>query len=202
MGVQCSASCSSAREAISSFWYPCVRCISTVRIVTNSSCAISRLVRPSAAMRAIRSSLAVSASTPRRMLRRGRAPVALSSSRARSASARAPQRSARSSASRSGSRASARLPVRRRAAPSATNAFACSRRADESRSSTTASRRWSRPPSRSSVPTTRSDLPTVPARRTGVRTRALPPQARGLHHAGREGPAPRPSGSAMALPLG
>ena len=45
---------------------------STVRIVTNSACAISRFVRPSAASSATRRSLAVREATPRSIARRGR----------------------------------------------------------------------------------------------------------------------------------
>ena len=53
-----------------------------MRAVTNSDWAISRLPRPSAASCTTRSSLGVSASRPRSARRRGRAPVATSSSRA------------------------------------------------------------------------------------------------------------------------
>src|SRR5207302_1259167 len=51
-------------------------------MVTNSACAISRLVIPSAAILATRRSLAVSASRPLSRSRRGRAPAVTSSSRA------------------------------------------------------------------------------------------------------------------------
>ena len=53
-----------------------VRCPSTVREVTNRVWAISRLVSPSAASSAMRSSLAVSDSRPMSSTRRGLAPVA------------------------------------------------------------------------------------------------------------------------------
>lgn len=62
-----------------------------MRWVTNSACAIARLVMPVAAVSATRSSLAVSVSRPVRAARRGRTPVAASSVRARSASGVAPQ---------------------------------------------------------------------------------------------------------------
>ena len=58
-----------------------VRCVSTVRRPTKSACAISRLLRPSAAIRAVRSLLAVSASRPWSASRLGLAPAVTSSSR-------------------------------------------------------------------------------------------------------------------------
>jgi hypothetical protein len=76
---------------------------------------ISRLRRPSPARRATRSSLGVSAATPRSAVRRGRAPAASSSSRARAASAVAPRVVARSSdhSRGSGPAAGARVAQRR-----------------------------------------------------------------------------------------
>jgi hypothetical protein len=87
-----------------------------VRVVTKRAWAISQLPRPSAASRVTRRSLGVRASAPLSAVRRGRAPVASSSSRALAAVRSAPQRSASSNASRSGARASRRLPARRSAA--------------------------------------------------------------------------------------
>ena len=111
--------------------------------VTNIACAIAGLDMPAAAISAMRSSLAVSAARPDSAARRGRAPVARSSERARSASRVAPQRCARSRPARSGSRASARWLARRSAAPSSTCVRASSSRP--------ASPRASRPPPRSSA---------------------------------------------------
>ncbi len=105
---------SSPRARTSSLRKAWRRCVSTVAVVTNSSCAIWRFVSPFAASVAIRFSLGVSASVPWRASRRGRAPVASSSVRARSASGWAPQACAPSMPARSGSRASARRPARRR----------------------------------------------------------------------------------------
>ena len=58
------------------------RCVSTVFSVTNSICAISRLVPPAAARSATRRSLGVSAHVPARSGVRGRRPIAASSARA------------------------------------------------------------------------------------------------------------------------
>ena len=93
---------------MSSFWNAPRRCASTVFSVTNSCCAIPRLVRPLAASSATRRSLGVSASRPLRAIRRGRAPAASSSSCARVISGAAPERVARSSPRASGSRAAER----------------------------------------------------------------------------------------------
>ena len=71
---------------------------------------MSRLGRPAAASWATRRSLGVSESSPLRTGRRGRPPAAMSSVRARSVSASAPQRWARSSAGRRISRLSVRCP--------------------------------------------------------------------------------------------
>ena len=95
-----------------------------MRAVTNSVCAISRLVRPWLASSATRRSLAVSDSRPLRTTRRGRAPVARSSVSACSASGAAPARCAASSASRSSSRAWLRRLRRRRSAPRSVSARA------------------------------------------------------------------------------
>ncbi len=70
---------SSRRLPIESFVYAAESCASTVLAETNSAWAISRLVRPSAAMRAARSSAGVSEPGPVSSSRRGRAPVAISS---------------------------------------------------------------------------------------------------------------------------
>ena len=91
-----------------------------------------------AASPATRCSAAVRASGPARALRRGRAPAACSSSRARRASRRIAPRSAWSSARRSGARASARRLARRRAAPRSTSARVCSSRAGEPASTSVA----------------------------------------------------------------
>ena len=72
--------------------------------------------------------------------RRGRAPVARSSSIARSVSTTDPHRFARSSPSRSGSRASRRWPPRRSAAPRSISARACATRSSEPARTSTASR--------------------------------------------------------------
>src|SRR6266516_1518201 len=122
-----------------------VRCTSTVRCVTKSVCAISRLVGPSAAISATRRSLGVSEATPLRAIRRGRAPVASSSLPARAARGAAPQIVASSSAWRSCSRASERRLALRSAAPSSVRAFACSSFAGESVSTSTASRKSASP---------------------------------------------------------
>ena len=75
---------------------------------------------------------------PEMALRRGRAPAARSSWRARAPSRRMPPRSASSSARRSGPRAAARRLVRRRAPPSSTSARTCSSWAGEPASRSTA----------------------------------------------------------------
>ena len=62
-----------------------------VRVVTNWACAIWRLVMPSAAISTTLCSVAVSASIPLRATRRGRAPLAKSSVRARAMRGRAAQ---------------------------------------------------------------------------------------------------------------
>src|SRR4029077_10238989 len=67
---------SSVRESSRSFRKTLVRWPSTVRSVTNSCWAISRLVRLCPASSATRRSLAVSESSPVRTTLRGRAPVA------------------------------------------------------------------------------------------------------------------------------
>ena len=66
--------------------------LSTVFLLTKSASAISRVVSPSVASWATRSSAGVRASRPLRGARRGRAPVADSSAQHRCASAVAPQR--------------------------------------------------------------------------------------------------------------
>ena len=105
--------------------------------------AISRFARPRAARWATRSSAGVSASRPDWARRRGRAPLATSSSRARRARAAAPQRTARSSAARSGSRASRRARSRRRLAPRSQSAWAYSSRASLPARTATAARQRS-----------------------------------------------------------
>jgi hypothetical protein len=92
-----------------------LKCISTVRVVTKSACATSRLLIPSATIAATRRSLGVSASTPVSAVERGLAPAASSSSCARLVSMIAPHRPASSNPARNDSRASTRRPVRRRA---------------------------------------------------------------------------------------
>jgi hypothetical protein len=76
------AAASSARERMSSLANAWVRCVSTVRGVTYSRSAMARLPCPRAASSATRCSAGVSAPGPLSALRRGRAPTALSSSRA------------------------------------------------------------------------------------------------------------------------
>ena len=107
------------RDPISSFRKTLRRWFSIVFSVTNSAWATSRLVMPSAAIRATRDSLAVSLLRLSIGSRRGRAPAAISSSCARRATESAWQASASSSASASSGRASARRPARRRALPRA-----------------------------------------------------------------------------------
>ena len=79
-----SAAASSRREFSCSLRYALDRCTSTVFTVTKSACAISLLVRSSAASSATRRSLGVRASRPVTRLLRGRAPDAASSSLPRS----------------------------------------------------------------------------------------------------------------------
>src|SRR5215207_1645181 len=89
-----SASGSWRRERTPSFRYARPRCVSTVFSVTNSACAISRLLMPPAAISATRCSLGVSASRSTND-RRGRAPLATSSACAFSTSGTAPRSAAR-----------------------------------------------------------------------------------------------------------
>jgi len=103
-----SAAGSSRRDEMPSLPYAWPSWVSIVSTVTKSACATSRFESPCAASSAARSSAGVSASRPETRIRRGRAPLAASSPRARRASAVAPQPTARSSASFSGSRPSRR----------------------------------------------------------------------------------------------
>ena len=136
-GAHCvglSASARAPRPRMSSLRYELPRCHSTALMVTNSSLAISRLVRPWAASSATRRSLGVSSSVPLRP-DGARPPARWSSSRARRAARRAPICSAIASASRRVSRASVGRPARRIAPPSSTSAYARSTRAPQPRSS-------------------------------------------------------------------
>ena len=184
---------SSEREADVELSVALGRCPSTVFSVTNSAWAISG----SSALRAevaTRRSLGVSASTPLRMSRRGRAPAATSSACARFASARPPQRWASSRPARSGSRESARWPARRRAAPRSVSARECSSSAGDPRAPT-ASRRRSRPVShprsaRRAAPS-RARADPEPARSSTSRGRARAPR-RARHRDERRGQAGAP----------
>ena len=98
------AASSSLREVMPSLRYVLERWTSTVFGVTNSCCAIALFVCPAAANTATRRSLGVRASGPKTPRVGLRPPAALSSSRARSASGRAPHTAASSAARRSGSR--------------------------------------------------------------------------------------------------
>ena len=98
------------RDPIASFRYELRRWFSIVFSVRKSACAISRFVSPSAAIRATRSSLAVSVLRLSTGSRRGRAPAATSSSCARLAAGSAPQTSASSRDVASGPRAATRRP--------------------------------------------------------------------------------------------
>ena len=169
-----SAARSSSREASCSLRKTLVRWPSTVRVVTNSVCAISRLVRPWLACSAIRRSLAVSESSPLSTTRRGRAPVARSSVSACSASGLAPARDAASSASRRSSRASVRRLRRRSRAPRLARARALSNLASARSSVPIASRSRASPLSPpATTPAARIATPRRAGHRRPWRARAL-----------------------------
>src|SRR6516164_290575 len=116
-GTAGSAARSSRRELMPSLVKILRRCHSTVRADRNSWAAISELVWPLAASRAMCASCAVSVLTGSAARWRTISPVASSSRRARSANASAPMPASRSCAVRSCSRASARRFSRRSHSP-------------------------------------------------------------------------------------